>query len=100
MLELNWMVIDCIINFLELCRMMVESALNHPFLESRCRTLLFGCENKSSGRAKHSHGTVEKGKCDRFFLDRRGALRSFDAKRLSRKKGTTYIIIPFHIRSL
>eukprot|EP00268_Persea_americana_P013446 TRINITY_DN15905_c1_g1_i2.p1 TRINITY_DN15905_c1_g1~~TRINITY_DN15905_c1_g1_i2.p1 ORF type:complete len:280 (-),score=52.84 TRINITY_DN15905_c1_g1_i2:406-1245(-) len=67
--------------------MMVESALNHPFLESRCRTLLFGCENKSSGRAKHSHGTVEKGKCDRFFLDRRGALRSFDAKRLSRKKG-------------
>lgn len=67
---------------LDFCRLVVQCTLSYIFVEPRSCKVNFQLTSDNS-----NSGAVEKGKRDSVFIDKHGKFRSFNFKKLSRKKG-------------
>lgn len=66
-------------------RLIVKCNISYVFIERR------SCKTEFSWKAKSSNGRdAEKSKPDSFYIDKRGKFRSFDHKKLSRKRCTNF----------
>lgn len=76
--------------FDKLHRLIVERAITYIFIGPR------SCKSDYRWKAKSSNGgAVEKNKREGLYIDKRGKFRSFDPKKMSRKRCNHNIVLIF-----